>query len=128
MDLQDAGTEGSSELAFVPRQPLAGMRQNSLQLTDWTKGLTMPGRKRAAQKQQLQQKLVDVIVARAELPAGALVFCCLPCGSALRAPTARQSNTIFSCRHDHSTGCVSKPCGHARCVFASVDVLAPDAK
>ena len=34
----------------MQRLPLASMRQNSLQLTDWTKGLTMPGKKRGGRE------------------------------------------------------------------------------
>jgi hypothetical protein len=73
--MQESSRDGSDELAPVVRPPLAGMRQNSLRLTDWTKGLTMPDKKRAAENKKLQQKLVDV-VAPAEPPAGGVVVEC----------------------------------------------------
>ena len=70
LPLQDADKAVNGQPACVQRLPLASMRQNSLQLTDWTKGLTMPGKKRGLERQRLQEKLVSVATVPAGLPAG----------------------------------------------------------
>lgn len=54
----------------MPRLPLGVMRQNGLHLSDWTAGLTLPGKKKAPERQKLQQKLGTAAVP-AEHPAGA---------------------------------------------------------
>jgi hypothetical protein len=89
--LQDADKADGCQPASVQRLPLASMQQNSLQLTDWTKGLTMPGKKRAVERQKLQERLVSVAVVPAGLPAGGA----LPWVSLLSMPALRHPCTCL---------------------------------
>lgn len=54
--VQNLDIPSSSAASPVPRLPLSAMRDSSLQLPNWTAGMTLPGRKRAPVRQKPQQK------------------------------------------------------------------------